>query len=83
MHPFARQVIDICGGAPMVADLLGVQKSTVYKWTYPVGRSNGSGGLIPAATAMRLLAAAKDERIDLRAEDFYMMRETEEVEVAK
>lgn len=66
----ARNIIDKCGGAARVAQLVGIDKSNVHRWTYPKERG-GSDGLIPAIHQQKLLAAAKIEGIDLSPDDFF------------
>lgn len=66
----ATRVIDKCGGPEAVAQMVGVNISRVYRWTYPKSRG-GTGGLIPSAQQQKLLSAARKRQIDLSPADFF------------
>lgn len=70
MHTMAERVINKLGGARKVADMLGLSRQAVYKWTYPM-EYNGTGGLIPHRRQLELMVAAKQRGIILEAEDFF------------
>lgn len=55
-------------GPAVVADLLGLDLTTVYRWDYPVGK-RGTGGLIPAKHQGPLLTLAEMFGYNLTAED--------------
>jgi hypothetical protein len=56
----AATIIDMCGGYEKTAAILGLHRTTVYRWTQPVlprpGRS-GTGGLVPIRYALQLIFA--------------------------
>ena len=70
MKKQAASVIKKCGGFSFVAKLLGVDRSRVYRWTYPKD-IGGSGGIIPAKYHNELLRKARESGIDLTPEDFF------------
>lgn len=57
-------------GIDKVSELTGKHVSRVYRWMYPRDRG-GTGGVIPASYAPRLLRYAKANGIDLSAEEFF------------
>ena len=64
----ADRIIRKFGGARKLAKLLGVDNSTVYKWTYSVKRK-GTGGHIPAVALKRVIALARPNGILLTQTD--------------
>lgn len=66
----ASTVIEKCGGHAAVAEILGINLSSVYRFTYPRERG-GTGGLIPTRYQRTLLAAARERGLDLTPEDFF------------
>lgn len=76
MPDSAKNVILKCGhgsfalGVRFICAALTVNKSCVYRWTYPRERG-GSGGVIPGRHQSALLNAAHKSGIDLAAEDFF------------
>lgn len=73
MNTPADLVIAKFGGHRAVADVLGLDLSRVYRFTYPKARG-GSDGVIPAKHQRALLDAASVKDIDLRPEDFFAQR---------
>jgi len=69
MEP-AKTIIRICGGARVVAGLVGRDYSRVCRWTYPKARG-GTGGVIPSDVQQELLTAARAAGIDLRPDHFF------------
>lgn len=66
----AAKIIAALGGYVAVADYLKVNPPTVYRWTYPRGRSCGTGGLIPAKYQAPLLSLSNQIGAGLTAADF-------------
>jgi len=66
----AKSLIEKCGGARAVADMVGVDISRVHRWTYPRSRG-GTDGAIPTRHQTNLLTRARERGIDLRPEDFF------------
>lgn len=71
----AEQVIEKCGGARKVQEMLAsegenLRINAVYKFTYEKNRG-GTGGLIPARYQEPLLVAARKAGIDLVPADFF------------
>lgn len=64
----AKRVIEKFGGEPVVARLLGLAPSTVYRWTYPVSK-RGTGGVIPAKSLIELLRLARPLGVLITSED--------------
>jgi hypothetical protein len=55
-----------------LAHILGLNESTVYKWTYSIAR-NGTGGTIPYKYHSSIMKIAKKRKVELGAEDFVVM----------
>lgn len=68
-NPAAR-VIEKCGGHKVVAEMLGVHVSRVFRWTYPAERG-GTDGEIPRKQQSKLLKRAKARGICLAPNDFF------------
>ncbi|ENN93230.1 hypothetical protein [Bartonella bovis] len=67
----ATTIVKYLGGAKSVSLLVHCHISAVYKWTYPVEKREGKGGIIPAKYQIMLLNYAKRNNIDLRPDDFF------------
>jgi len=65
----AKSILDRIG-YENAARVTGKHISRVYRWTYPSGAREGTGGVIPHADAVKLLAYARTEGIDLDEADF-------------
>jgi hypothetical protein len=57
-------------GIDKVATITGKHVSRVYRWMYPKERG-GTGGRVPQEDAEKLLAYAKEHKIDLAPADFF------------
>lgn len=72
MESEAHDIIEQFGGArPLAAALSAVTgravaPSTIYRWTYPVGKNDGTGGVIPTAKRRLLKRAARMHGLVLR-----------------
>lgn len=75
MEP-AQTIFRICGGAPKVAEITGVHRTRVYAWLRPK-EDGGTGGRIPQNHIPSLLRYARDNGLDLNADDFLLMDEAE------
>jgi hypothetical protein len=60
----AKTILDLIG-YEKAAEVTGKHISRVYRWTYPSGVREGTGGIIPHADAIKLLAYARTERLPL------------------
>lgn len=67
----AATIIKYLGGAKRVSLISQCHVSAIYKWTYPLKKLEGKGGIIPAKYQIMLLNYARDHGIDLRPEDFF------------
>lgn len=56
-------------GVDKVAEITGKHVSRVYRWMYPKSRG-GTGGFIPQGDVPGLLRHARENGIELSAEDF-------------
>lgn len=70
----ADRVIEKFGGVPKLAEALAnvglkKNKSSIYRWTYPVGEKSGTGGSIPTSSLKLVIAAARNEGVLLSPED--------------
>jgi hypothetical protein len=61
----AGKIIDLCGGPEAVAAMLGMNLSSVYRWTYR------DGGLVPVERIRPLILAARERGITLQPSDFF------------
>lgn len=66
----AHKIITKLGGEKVVAELLGVNQSGVYRWCYPKER-RGTGGRIPARHIKPLIEFAKTRGKRLTLQDFF------------
>jgi hypothetical protein len=77
----AKTILDLIG-YEKAAEVTGTHISRVYRWTYPAGAREGTGGVIPHAAAIKLLAHARTEGIALDEADFMrapsIVRESEQ-----
>lgn len=62
----AYKVVEKLGGRQVVADTLGIDKSTVVRWCHP--HPQGTGGIIPQRYWPRLMQMAREQgvRISLK-----------------
>lgn len=67
MEP-AKTILDLIG-VENAAKVTGKHISRVYRWTYPSSRG-GTGGIIPHVDAIKLLAYARENEINLNEADF-------------
>lgn len=81
MSNCATRVIEKLGGHKKVANILGVNVSQVYRWTYPRTRG-GTDGLIPSRHQSDLLAASVKEGLGLSPADFFDTHECKSGEAA-
>ena len=72
MENIAQTLIDKLGGIDAVANATGVDKSRVYRWTYPQERG-GTGGDIPRKHWSNLIIAARNKGIELTHSDFFQL----------
>ncbi len=66
----------------MVADILGVEVTTVYRWLRPKGVHKGSGGYVPAGQAHQLLERALARGIPLAPDDFFELSDQARAQLA-
>lgn len=65
----AKSILDLIG-YDTAARVTGKHISRVYRWTYPSGVREGTGGVIPHNDALKLLAHARSAGLDLNEADF-------------
>lgn len=70
----ALKIITSFGGHAVVAELLGLAVSAVYRWDYPKSRG-GTGGLIPQRHHAALLKVARERDIAVAPQDFMLIEE--------
>ena len=66
----ADMVIEKFGGHRVVAEILGIDVSRVYRWTYS-REQGGTGGSIPQKHQIPLMNAAREKGIILSHADFF------------
>lgn len=62
-------IIKKLGGEAKVAEIVGTGLTTPYSWQYP-RENGGTDGLIPQRHHPKLLNFARENGLDLKAEDF-------------
>lgn len=70
----ARSIIAAVGGPKVVAEVTGVNRTQIWRWTQPTERK-GTGGLIPSAHQVKLLQWARANGKPLTAEMFFPAEE--------
>lgn len=65
----AKTILDRIG-YEKAAEVTGNHISRVYRWTYPAGTREGTGGIIPHGAAIKLLAYARAQNLDIHEADF-------------
>jgi hypothetical protein len=70
MEP-AKTIIEYLGGVRMVSSIVNKHPSRVYRWTYPVEKREGCGGIIPLRDQQRILEYSNIHGIDLVRDDFF------------
>jgi hypothetical protein len=66
----ARRIFQKFGNARRLAQAIGCQPSTVYRWDYPKDKG-GTGGLIPSSALPEVLEAARQAGIFITSDDLY------------
>lgn len=69
MEP-AKQIISLCGGVAVVSEWVGLNRTSVLRWTHPRSRG-GTDGLIPSKHQTALLAKARENGVKLAPVDFF------------
>lgn len=62
----ADYVITKFGGIRPLARMLGIDHSSVQRWTRPLSK-RGSGGLIPSRHHQRILTLAREQGVEIDA----------------
>lgn len=65
----AKSILDLIG-YETAARVTGKSISRVYRWTYPTGVREGTGGVIPHAESLKLLEYARANDLKLAEADF-------------
>jgi len=68
MNP-AKSILDLIG-YEKAAEITRTHVSRVYRWTYPAGARQGTGGVIPHAAAIELLKYAREHSLPISETDF-------------
>lgn len=71
MEP-AKTIIEYLGGVQAVASIVNKHPSRVYRWTYPLEKREGCGGIIPLRDQKRILEFCEHHGIDLVRDDFFI-----------
>lgn len=66
----ASTIITRCGGVAVVAEWLGLNRTSVLRWTHPRERG-GTGGLVPSKHQAPLISAAEKHGKRIRPADFF------------
>lgn len=66
----AERIIEKCGGVKATAEIVGKSESWVYRWTYDKDKG-GTGGTVPRSAQEKIMRAARDGTVPVRAEDFF------------
>lgn len=70
MEP-AKTIIEYLGGVRAVASIVGKHPSRIYRWTYPVDKREGCGGIVPLRDQQHILDFCDANGIDLVRDDFF------------
>jgi hypothetical protein len=65
----AKSILHLIG-YEKAAEVTGKHISRVYRWTYPSGVREGTGGVVPHADAIKLLEYARSAGLNLSEADF-------------
>lgn len=65
----ASRIIAKFGGVKRTADLLELNRSTVYRWAYGRGKNDGLDGFIPVKQLQKILEVAHREGIIITGDD--------------
>lgn len=65
----ASAVIAKFGGVKRMSELTGIRLNTIYRWTYPKDKNNGTNGVIPIKNHPVILKAAKKHGVDVCESD--------------
>lgn len=66
----ASSIINRCGGVPTVARWLGLNRTSVLRWTHPRERG-GTGGLVPSKHQTDLMEKAREAGVSISPADFF------------
>ena len=69
MEP-ASSIISRCGGVAIVAEWLGLDRTSVLRWTHERAKG-GTGGIIPTKRQSELLNRARAEGLAIGPADFF------------
>lgn len=67
----ASVIVSKFGGAYSLSELIGLDVSQIYRWTYSKERTGGTGGKIPSKYQEVLLNKAKEVGVELKPDDFF------------
>lgn len=70
----ARSIIEMIGGEVKASEITAASVPTVYGWQYPKDKG-GTGGTIPQKHHRAILGFARENQINLTAEDFLPVAE--------
>ena len=70
MKTIAERIINKCGGARRVAEIVGCSENWVYRWKMEKD-AGGTGGRVPRKAQEALLAAAAKGTINVAPADFF------------
>ena len=65
----AHDIVTALGGNTAVADICGVSRATVWKWSQP-RKKGGTGGVIPVEHAPKIVDAGKKIGLDVPLSTF-------------
>jgi transposase-like protein len=66
----ASTIIEALGGAAAVARIVGVHRTSVYRWTWRKSEG-GTGGTIPASHIGTIIAFARQKNLNIQLEHFF------------
>lgn len=65
----AQRIISEFGGVSAMAEKTGINRQTIYRWTYPKGVHKGTNGIIPVKWHNTIIMAAHRYDIDIEKAD--------------
>ncbi len=66
----ASTIIEALGGAAAVAKIVGIHRTSVYRWTWRKSEG-GTGGTIPASHIVTIIEFARQRNLDIQLEHFF------------
>ena len=70
-YDIAEKVIKLFGGHKQAAELMRIDITTVYRWTYPRAVNGGTDGLIPVRHHGKIIRLSNKLHLGLKRKDLF------------